>query len=191
MKGYTKKDMFMNKKYCYGSLTRFFHWISFFLVFLSLLFISLHEYVDSSALSKKMLSYHKIIGILILGLTLIRVVWKILGKDRIDHGLSKIDLFVSKSVHFIIYLGLFFLPLLGWMESSAREKEINIIGFVLPAIIGADDDLADFLQEKHVFFGFIFVGLITAHIAAAIFHGFILKNKVLYSMIQIKKIKFD
>jgi|WetSurMetagenome_2_1015567.scaffolds.fasta_scaffold138364_2 cytochrome b561 len=176
-----------NKENCYGKLTRYFHWIVVVLLFTTVFVMFLHEYADSSTLSKKLLNWHKFIGILILVVSVFRLIWKFISNDHPNVGVSKLNRVLANIAHGFLYIFLLSIPILGWLESSAREKMVYFFGLSLPNLISPDSNLADFFQEKHIIFGFIFLGFICMHLGAVIFHFFVKKDAILYSMAPISR----
>ena len=67
--------------------------------------------------------------------------------------------------------------------SDAQGKPVDLLGATLPALVGPDEDLADKLQIWHVDVAWVLLGLISLHIAAALWHHFVLRDRVLRMML--------
>jgi cytochrome b561 len=57
----------------------------------------------------------------------------------------------------------------------------------LPTIIGADEDLADRLQDLHVDAAWALLALVCLHIGAALWHHFVLRDGVLRRMLPARR----
>jgi cytochrome b561 len=87
-------------------------------------------------------------------------------------------------VHWTLYTLLVIQPLVGWAGSSAFPAPVIVFGlFQLPMIAPANRALSDQLLFVHRSIGLTIAGLVAVHIAAAIYHHFVRKDRVLMRMI--------
>jgi cytochrome b561 len=85
--------------------------------------------------------------------------------------------------HTALYLLLVALPLEGWALTSAHGITLSLLGAVhLPALIGADSELADTLQDYHVLGAWFLLGFVLMHAAAAMWHHYVRRDAVLAAM---------
>ena len=70
-----------------------------------------------------------------------------LGKLSSGNGSSRRLQRLAASTHGTLYALLLARPLLGWALSSAQGKPVHLLGASLPALVAADEDLADALQR--------------------------------------------
>ena len=79
-------------------------------------------------------------------------------------------------------------PISGWLMSSAANYPVTLFGwFQFPALIGENHDLHETLEEVHeVLFYALLVGTVV-HVAAALYHHFMLKDGVLRRMLPFSK----
>jgi cytochrome b561 len=85
--------------------------------------------------------------------------------------------------HLALYALLLALPVLGWAMSSASGTPVHFFGLTLPPILGEDDDLADTLQVWHVNAAWALLVLATVHVAAALWHHFVRRDRTLRMML--------
>lgn len=79
---------------------------------------------------------------------------------------------------------MFLMPISGVLMSILGGHEVNIFGlFTIPAAEEKNTSLAGFFYNLHGISAFSFVGLIALHIAAGLYHHFILKDNILKRMI--------
>jgi cytochrome b561 len=94
----------------------------------------------------------------------------------------------SAAAHGLLYLLLAAVPLLGWAATSAAGKPVALLGIVpLPALVGVDDGLADFLGDAHGFVAWTLVALAGLHAAAALWHHLVQRDGVLVAMLPSRR----
>jgi cytochrome b561 len=87
-------------------------------------------------------------------------------------------------LHWTLYTLLVIQPLVGWAGSSAFPAPVIVFGlFQLPMIAPANRALSDQLLFVHRSIGLTIACLVAVHIAAAIYHHFVRKDRVLMRMI--------
>lgn len=90
---------------------------------------------------------------------------------------------LSKVTHGALYLWLIGMPVIGWLILSAEGGAIAIFGVHLPPLVGANHDLAERLEKIHEVGGTLGYGLIGLHAAAALFHHYILRDRLMSRML--------
>jgi cytochrome b561 len=159
------------------------HWLTVLCVCSAAALILIRDEVDGRAVRQWLLEGHRHFGLIVLILFFVRVVLRLrLGKlpSEIKSRLLRI---AGASTHFVLYALLLTLPLLGWATSNAQDKPVHFFGLTLPALVKADDDLADQLQVWHVDAAWILLGIVLLHIGAALWHHFFLRDNTLRAML--------
>jgi cytochrome b561 len=124
---------------------------------------------------------HKTLGILVLGLALMRLLWRF-GHPPPPHTASmpRWQQSAAKAVHVGLYVLIFALPISGWIYDSAWEWAASFpisvlglfdmprLGFIvdLPADVKAPLDT--WAGRVHHWFGYALYALFIAHVAGAI-----------------------
>jgi cytochrome b561 len=120
----------------------------------------------------------------VLVLFILRVYLRIrLGRLPPQYSASALIRAAAATTHLILYALLLMLPLLGWALSNAAGKSVGLFGVPLPALVGADEDLADELQTWHVDTAWVLLAIVSLHIAAALWHHFVMRDGVLRTML--------
>lgn len=128
-------------------------------------------------------TYHKTFGVLILGLMVLRLLLRLtLGVPPYRQPLAAWQAAASRMVHGLFYLVLFALPVVGWLGTAAGGFPVQFFGWELPGLIGKDEDLGKTLFQIHGWLGWILIGLILIHIAAALMHWLIQRDGVMERM---------
>jgi superoxide oxidase len=90
----------------------------------------------------------------------------------------------AKLVHLALYAAMIALPVLGVLMTQAGDHTLAFLGAVqLPTFIGVDKDFSKELKEVHEVIGNVMIGLIVAHVAAAIWHHVKQKDDTLLRML--------
>ena len=160
------------------------HWLTVLCVIAAVTFILTRDQVDGKAVRQWLLEGHRHFGLFVLMLFFARVVIRLrLGKLPHDNQLPRVARMLAGLTHVALYALLLTLPLLGWALSSAEGKPVHLFGLTLPALVGADEDLADTLQAWHLNAAWVLLGLVSLHVAAALWHHFVLRDEVLRRML--------
>ncbi len=127
---------------------------------------------------------HKAFGMAILALTLVRILWRLVNKvPPLPETMRAWERRATRFAHFLFYVLLILLPLSGWVWMSAADRPIDFFGlFSIPAIVGPDKQVADVLHERHEMLGLTMLVLVVLHIAAALKHQFIDRDRLLSRM---------
>jgi len=136
------------------------------------------------------LAQHKSIGITLLGLALLRLVWRLVQPPvnaPYPPAPSAPAVFAQKRMatfmHAALYALLFFLPLSGWLMSSASGYSVAWFNLVqLPDLIAPSEAKKALLQTLHNAAGKLLLALAIGHILAALKHWLVDKDGVMARM---------
>src|SRR5262245_26519842 len=121
---------FKNSYSSYGSINKFFHWLIFFLIAgLFIIGFSVETYPKS--FQKLFIDVHKLIGIIVLGLMLLRLLW-ISINPKPQLALPLWERIAEKTVHGLLYLTLLAMPISGWIMATADGKPPHLFALTLP-----------------------------------------------------------
>jgi cytochrome b561 len=126
---------------------------------------------------------HKSTGLLIAGLVLLRLVWR-LGHPprRLPASVTPWQASASSVSHKLLYCAMVAMPLLGMVGSALSKKGLIFFGTPLPRVFEANHDLADIFFEAHSVTTWILVALVSLHVLAALKHLLIDKDGVFQRM---------
>jgi cytochrome b561 len=164
------------------------HWLTVLCVLGAATLIITRDEVSGRAIRMWLLEGHRHFGLLVLLLFVVRVLLRIrLGKLPSEANTSKAVRIAAAVTHIALYALLLSLPLLGWALSDAQGKPVHFFGLTLPNIVGEDEDLGDQLQDWHLDAAWALLALVTLHIAAALWHHFVLRDGVLRRMLPARR----
>lgn len=162
---------------------RVLHWLTAICVVLAAAFILTRDELDGRAVRLWLLEGHRHFGLFVLALFVVRVVVRLrMGKLPPAGETSWPVRIAAGATHIALYALLVAMPLLGWALSSAQGKPVHLFGATLPNFVAADEDLADSLQAWHLNAAWVLLGLVSLHVAAALWHHFVMRDGVLRRM---------
>ena len=162
-----------------------FHWITVLALVAAVALALGREAVDEKALRAVLLNLHKSFGLLLLGLALVRIALRaFLHPLPAVAELPPLARLGAAATHGLLYLLLLAVPVCGWLLANSHGKPAGFFGlFTLPGLVDIDEDLGDLTSELHETGAYLLLGLIGLHITAALHHHFMLKDRVLLSML--------
>jgi cytochrome b561 len=146
----------------------------------------------SAATKFKLFQLHKSVGITVLGLILVRIIWRFGHRPpALPDSMPPIEKKAAKATHFVFYLLLLGLPLTGWALVSVSPINIPTILFGLVrwphigflASLHNKAPVAAALDYVHAYCGWTLLGLIVLHVTAALRHHFVIGDDILGRML--------
>lgn len=137
---------------------------------------------------------HKSIGITVLGLALLRILWRISHRPPELQVKSRWEKFAAHLAHGILYVLIIALPLSGWLHDSAWKDAathpMKLFGLVpwprVSFIMNVDavtkEHLHDLFGNMHTLLGYALYVLFVLHVAGALKHQFVDKQRQLQRM---------
>lgn len=126
---------------------------------------------------------HKSIGITILGLALLRILWRFGHRPPpLPRGYAGWEVAASHIVHWGLYAILFAMPLTGWIMDSAYEKAATTpmylfglfqwprLGFIMALDPATKKAVHDGFGEAHEIIAYAVYALVALHLAGALKH---------------------
>ena len=162
-------------------LSRILHWTMAVLI-LVMLFIGI-AMVSSLSDYHLLVAIHKPLGILILIMVAIRLVNRLFhSPPPLPDGMPGPLRFAAHASHWLLYVLMFALPLVGWGMLSAAAYPIVLAGSLhLPPILPHSDALYA-LRPLHTALAFLLFATFLVHLSAALIHALIFRDGVFQSM---------
>jgi cytochrome b561 len=131
------------------------------------------------------LARHKSVGMTILGLAIIRLLWRLGNRTpALPPGMRAWERILARSSHVGLYLCIFALPLTGWLMSSAKNYAVSWFGwFQFPDLVAPDPGLFDVMHVTHEIVFNCLAGLAILHLLGAAKHHFFNRDDVLTRML--------
>lgn len=142
----------------------------------------------SQRTSFELIQLHKSFGFLLLGLIILRIAWR-LGNAAppLPASVGTLERRTAPLAHFVLYAFQIALPLSGWALVSVSTLEIPTMPFdlfVMPNLPLVESYAAEsFWAAAHWYLAYAGIALVALHVAAALRHHFMLRDRVLTRMI--------
>lgn len=168
----------------YTTTAKILHWVVAVLVVGSITVGISLGYMADGPQKDQLYDVHKSTGVLILGLMLLRIVWRLTHRPpSLPSSLPKWQVGASHAVHWTLYAILLIQPILGWVGSNAYGAPVPFFGmFELPRIASENKPFAEQVLAVHAAFGISAAVLIAVHVTAALYHGLSRQDGVLQRM---------
>jgi cytochrome b561 len=137
-----------------------------------------------SPMRVRWINYHKWIGLTILGLSVLRLLWRFSHRPpTLPESIQPWQRRASQWLHRILYLFFFIVPIAGWAYSSALGFHVVYLGLIpLPDLAPKDKALADLLIDVHATLAWTLATLVGLHVGIALKHHFIDRDGLLTRM---------
>ena len=173
-----------NTQKAFGGISKGLHW-SMALMILGLLVVGFWmTTLEFSPFKLELYNWHKSFGVLVLILASVRLVWRFLAAVPLPLSThAGWEKFLSKTIHIVLYLSFFVMPLSGWLMSSAGEYPVNVFGlFNMPPLMSKDEGVFELMKVVHTVSAYGVIGALGLHIAGAVKHHVIDKDETLRRM---------
>ena len=132
-----------------------------------------------------LINLHLSVGVLILAVAVIRLAWRVThGEPAPQDGVPPWQLQSARIVHWLLYLLLFVVPILGWINASWRGLPIIMFGLELPKLIATRVPGWGWTGDVHgLLANYVLLALVGLHVAAALYHYFVRRDGVLQRML--------
>jgi cytochrome b561 len=170
----------------YTRTARILHWVTAVLVLIMVPVGIVIANEWGGALQDALYSLHKSVGALLLGLVVVRLVYRLTHTPpALPADIPRIQQLAAEATHWALYGLLIAQPLLGWAGTSAYPAPVPVFGlFELPPLLAPNRALSEQLLSVHRLVGFAIAGLAAMHIGAALFHHFVRRDRVLLRMVS-------
>ncbi len=148
----------------------------------TLFFLVGHEKLQTTLgenLTNMLYTYHKAFGIVVLGLALVAIFFRVLfGTPDYNPRLGWLWRLPSRWFHGLLYIGIVAMPIIGWLGSNAAGHPVQVFDYTMPTLIGEDKLLAKQIFWLHGLVGWTLMGVVAVHILASFLHAKILRDTI-------------
>jgi cytochrome b561 len=169
----------------YSPPARWAHWIAAVLIVITFIIGLTMLRIPQGAWQDSLFDWHRSVGATVLALAVLRLLWRLWHRaPELPSGMPIWMKASARANHWLLYLFMLVLPIIGWLGSSAFGAPVHIYGlFDLPALVKPNRPLADAILLLHRVGAFALAGLVVLHIAAVLYHVFIRRDGVLRRMV--------
>ena len=174
----------MATREAYGAIAKIFHWLIVLLLTAQYAVGSIMPHIGRATRNEGWVNWHLSIGAAILFVILLRLVWRLLFPVALSPGMPRWESKLAYATHFTLYALVLVMTLLGWAAANARGWEDQLFGAVaLPANAPNGSSWGHEAGDIHNILVYVLLGFIVLHVAGALYHYFILRDRVLQRML--------
>ncbi len=175
----------------YGTITKTFHWLVFFIFFNQYLvaYSMLNTAVNETGLGgysqATLFNWHKSIGLIALLVILLRYTWR--KTTRLPNWADSLSRSERKLIHWyelILYAAMFIMPISGYFYVMAGGYGVHFFStWHLPNPIPRSETLAFVARWTHIGTGWIILAGLTVHVGLVLKHQLVDKDGLLRRML--------
>ncbi|NTX27447.1 cytochrome b [Burkholderia pyrrocinia] len=166
----------------YDAVARFLHWLIVALVVAQYAIGWTMPDVHRDTQPIGLIAAHLIVGTALLAAMAGRVLWRATHRPPAS-DLSPAMRALSGVTHFALYALLIAVPLLGWINASSRAWAVTLVGVIpLPALSAAGSGFGHAMGDVHGILAWVLFAGICLHVAAALAHRFVLRDRIVQRM---------
>jgi cytochrome b561 len=172
----------------YHPISKFFHWLIVVMLAIEFGVGFIMPGIHRSVTPAELVSFHMSFGICILGVMLLRLLWRLVYPvPAPEPGMPRSQESAASAVHYLLYASVIALPITGWWLASAHGWSVTVFNIItLAPLVAASSAMERLADLTHIATATIVAALIGLHILAALYHYFILNDKVLERMLPNK-----
>jgi cytochrome b561 len=168
----------------YDATAKTFHWLVAGLLVVQFPLGWLMPGIRRGMLPGAAMSLHISIGMLVLLLIVLRFLWRLAYPVMPEPGLPDWQRVGAELVHLLLYAAVLLTTGSGWLLASARGWTVYLFGLVaLPRLVTEASPLGRGVGGWHQTLGWVLVMLIGLHVAAALAHLAVFKDRVMARML--------
>jgi cytochrome b561 len=131
----------------------------------------------------QMVVAHMSFGIVLLAVVLARIAWRLIPGHQMPPSVSGRVEMASKAVHYLLYLMLLAQAVLGFVLRWGGKEAMSFFGLQIPPLIAPlSRPTHGLIGDLHHWNGWAIIGLAAGHAAAALYHHFVVRDRVLVRM---------
>jgi cytochrome b561 len=177
----------MAKQLHYGTTAKVFHWLVVALLTVQYPLGRFMRDIHRGMKPGYAMTFHVSFGITILALMVLRFFWRITHPVAPARSLPAWQKLISEAVHWLLYALVLTTTMTGWIFASERGWSISLFFAVpLPMLPTEGSLLANAIGKWHGTMEWALLLVIGAHVAAAMAHTFIFRDRIMQRMLPEK-----
>lgn len=175
----------------YGALAQLFHWLTVLLV--GAAFLIGEGGPESRVYSPEratQLQLHETLGMCVIAVLVLRFLWRLIDHVPQEPPMPTWMILLSRLVHWLLYALLAAVPLTAIIGAWYEGHPVTFLGVgEIGPLLAPAHDFGHSITEFHTLLGDIIIWVAGLHAAAALFHHFVLRDRVLLSMLPFGQIR--
>jgi cytochrome b561 len=179
----------------YSRTAMLLHWLIAVMILVNIGLAWSADYLSDEG-ARSVIDVHKSIGITVLGLALLRILWRISHRPPpLSHSFAPWERTAAHLAHLALYGLMLALPLSGWLHDSAWKdaathpmRWFNLfvwprVGWVMDLDPQFKEQLHNSFGTLHTWLGYLLFALLALHIGGALKHEWLDHESVLRRML--------
>lgn len=135
------------------------------------------------------LAIHKSVGTAILVLAAFRLAWRARHPaPAYAVPMPPWQRLAAHGAHWLLYVLMVAMPVTGYVSEAARARKTDFFGlFDIPRLVPLDRKLSLYAQTAHSWSRYLLYALVAAHVGAALYHQFVLRDRLLERMLPVRR----
>ncbi|HVZ52716.1 MAG TPA: cytochrome b [Pseudolabrys sp.] len=169
----------------YTGTAKFLHWLILALLIVQFFAAWTMPHIGRNTPVSTLISLHFSVGVLILAVAVVRLLWRFKqGEPTPEDGIPPWQTASAHVVHWLLYLLLFVIPILGWINADWRGMPVALFGLEMPKLIAPRAAGWQWTGDVHgLLANYVLLALVGLHVVAALYHYFIRRDGVLQRML--------
>jgi cytochrome b561 len=174
----------MTKQPHYGTTAKALHWLIVSLLLVQYPLGWFMPEIHHGTKPGDAMTFHISFGITILTLMTVRLFWRITHPVEPESSLAPWQKLISEAVHWLLYALVFATTMSGWLFASHRGWSISLFfAFPLPMLTSEAALFGNSIGRWHGTLELALFLLIGSHVAAAMAHTFIFRDRIMQRML--------
>lgn len=165
----------------YGLVTIGLHWL---MAVLLITVFGLGLWMDNLSIFdanyRTAVSWHTGLGVMIAALLVVRIIWRVKSTTPQPVSTNTMLTHLARRVRVCLYLCMVIAVGSGYCVATGSGRELDVFGlFALPSLFHLSASVQEQAKELHLISVWALVGFTLLHVAAAFWHQFVMRDKLL------------
>jgi cytochrome b561 len=172
-------------KPAYTPTAKSLHWLILALLIVQFAIALLMPEIKRDTKPDTLINLHLSFGMLTLLVAVVRLAWRATHREpEPEDGVPPWQTKSARIVHWLLYLLLFAVPVLGWINASWRGFPVVVFGLEFPKLVATRAPGWGWTGDVHMLLAYYgMLTLLALHVGAALYHYFIRRDRVLQRML--------
>lgn len=168
----------------YDIIAKLLHWLILLLLIAQYAIGSIMPHISRKTLDEGWVAWHLSVGASILFFILVRLIWRVFYPAAQLQTLATWERGAATFVHWTLYSLVLVMTLLGWAAANARGWQVHLFAVItLPQIAPNGSTWGHEAGDIHNVVVYVLLGFIVLHVAAALNHYFVKRDRVVARML--------
>ena len=169
----------------YTGTAKSLHWLILALLIVQFTVAWTMPHIGRTTQPGTLINLHFSVGVLILAVAIVRLAWRLIhGEPAPEDGAPPWQVASARLLHWLLYLLLFVVPILGWANASYRGFPVAMFGLEMPKLIATRAPGWGWTGDIHSFLAtYVLLGLVGLHVLAGLYHYCVRRDGVLQRML--------